>query len=162
MSDLTDAFRISELDDAALTADPARLADEAAAISMMGGRRVVRVRGAGNALAKVFESFLADPRGDALVVVEAGDLDKSSALRKIFEGADNAAAIPCYADTPRDLDEVVRRTMKAEGLAIAGDAVEDAVARLGSDRGITRRELEKLALYAQDKNEVTARATCAR
>ena len=51
-------------------ADPARLADEAAAISMMGGRRVVRVRDAGNDLTELFEGFLKDPPGDALVVVE--------------------------------------------------------------------------------------------
>ncbi len=55
---------------------PARLADEAAAISMLGGRRVVRVTGADNTLAKLFEGFVADPPGDALVVVEAGDLGK--------------------------------------------------------------------------------------
>ena len=153
--DLADAFQVSELDEAALNADPARLADEAAAISMMGGRRVVRVRGAGNTLAKIFESFLDDPKGDALVVVEAGDLNKGAALRKVFEGADNAAAVPCYADSARDLADVVRGAMKAEGLTIAHDAVEDAVARLGSDRGITRRELEKLALYAQGTGKVT-------
>jgi len=47
-------------------------ADEAAAISMMGGRRVVRVRGAGNELADLLDSFLDDPKGDALVVIEGG------------------------------------------------------------------------------------------
>ena len=153
--DLGDAFQVSELDEAALNADPARLADEAAAISMLGGRRVVRVRGAGNGLAKLFDGFLDDPKGDALVVVEAGDLNKSAALRKVFEGAKNAAAVPCYADSARDLADVVKNAMKAEGLSIGHEAVEDAVSRLGSDRGITRRELEKLALYAQGAGKVT-------
>lgn len=154
--DLNDAFQVSELDDAVLSTDPARLADEAAAISMLGGRRVVRVRGAGNGLAKLLASFLAAPSGDALVVVEAADLAKGSALRKVFEDAANAAALACYADSARDLAQVVRDAMKEEGLAITGDAVEEAVARLGSDRGVTRRELEKLALYARDSGKVTA------
>ena len=153
---LNDAFQVSELDEAALSADPARLADEAAAISMLGGRRVVRVRGAGNGLAKLFDAFLSAPAGDALIVVEAGDLAKGSALRKVFEEAKNAAALPCYADSARDLAQVVRDAMKGFGLSIAQDAVEEAVSRLGSDRGITRRELEKLALYAHDQGKVTA------
>lgn len=152
--DLTDAFRVSELDDAALSADGARLFDEAAAISMLGGRRVVRVRGAGNGLSKLFQSFLDDPKGDALVVVEAGDLAKSASLRKVFEDADNAAAIPCYADSARDLSGVVRDALKAEGLSISAEALDDAVSRLGSDRGVTRREIEKLALYAHGKGKV--------
>jgi DNA polymerase-3 subunit delta len=152
--DLNDPFRVAELDDAALTADNARLFDEAAAISMLGGRRVVRVRSAGNSLGKLFEMFFDDPKGDALVVVEGGDLAKSSGLRKVFEEAENAAAIQCYADSPQNLAGVVRNVLKDEGLSIAPEALDDAVSRLGSDRGVTRRELEKLALYAKGKSRI--------
>jgi DNA polymerase-3 subunit delta len=153
--DLTDAFRVTELDDATLAGDPARLSDEAASLSMMGGRRVVRVRGAGNGLAKLFESFLDDPKGDALVVVEAGDLAKNAALRTVFEKADNAAAIACYPDSERDLPDIVRAALKAEGLTIGDDALAEAASRLGADRGVTRRELEKLALYARGSKSVS-------
>jgi DNA polymerase-3 subunit delta len=155
VADLTDPFNISDLSETVLDADPARLADEAAAISMMGGRRAVRVRGAGNGLADLFESFLDDPPGDALVVVEAGDLAKSAALRKLFEEDDKAAAIACYPDTVRSLEELVRDALKTEGLSIAPDAIADAVSRLGSDRGVSRRELEKLALYCRGQKNVS-------
>ena len=153
--DLADPFRVAELDEATLSSDPARLADEAAALSMLGGRRVVRVRGAGNGLAKLFEAFLDDPKGDALVVVEGGDLAKSASLRSVFEEADNAAAIACYADSARDIADVVRETLKADSLTITADALDEAVAVLGSDRGVTRREIEKLALYAHGQGRVT-------
>ena len=155
VEDLSDPFRVCDLDEQTLSNDPARLFDEAASISMLGGRRVVRVRGASNALAKLFEAFLAEPAGDALVVVEGGDLAKGSALRRVFEEADNAAAIPCYTDSARDLAEVVRDALRAEGLSIAPDALQDAVSRLGSDRGVTRRELEKLALYARGQKQIS-------
>jgi DNA polymerase-3 subunit delta len=87
--------------------------------------------------------------------VEGGDLAKGSALRRVFEEADNAAAIPCYTDSARDLAEVVRDALRAEGLSIAPDALQDAVSRLGSDRGVTRRELEKLALYARGQKQIS-------
>lgn len=153
--DLKDPFLIADLEDSVLASDPSRLFDEAAAIAMLGGRRVVRVRGAGNNLAKLFERFLEDPVGDALVVVEGGDLAKGTGLRRVFEGADNAAAIVCYGDTARDLPDVVQAALKAAGLSIAPDALADAASRLGSDRGVTRRELEKLALYAHGQKQVT-------
>ena len=152
--DLTDAFNVADLSEAVLLADPARLADEAAAISMMGGRRVVRVRGAGNDLAGIVESFMDDPKGDSLVVIEAGDLAKTSALRKLFDDHKSAAAIQCYPDSVRDLGDVVRDALRAEGLSIAPDALEDAVSRLGSDRGVTRKEIEKLLLYMHGKKQV--------
>ena len=152
--DLTDPFNVADLNEATLLNDPARLADEAAAISMMGGRGVVRVRGAGNDLADVVESFMDDPKGDALVVIEAGDLAKTSALRKLFDDHKTAAAIQCYPDSVRDLADVVRDALRAEGMSIAPDALEDAVSRLGSDRGVTRKEIEKLLLYMHGKKQV--------
>ena len=153
--DLTDAFNVSDLNEDTLLADPARLADEAAAISMMGGRRVVRVRGAGNDLAELLESFLDDPKGDGLVVIEASDLAKTGALRKLFDGHKSAAAIQCYPDSARDLGDVVRDALRAEGISISPDALEDAVSRLGSDRGVTRREIEKLVLYMHGHKQVS-------
>jgi len=154
VSDLGDPFRVADLDEQVLSNDGARLFDEAAAISMLGGRRVVRVRGAGNGLAKLFESFLEEHAGDALVVVEGGDLSKRVGLRRVFEDDDKAYAVACYADNERNLADVVRDGLKEFGLTISHEALEDAVSRLGSDRGITRREIEKLALYAQGQKQV--------
>ncbi len=153
--DLNDPFRVAELDESTLEADPARLWDEAAALSMTGGRRVVRVRSANNGLAQTFQKFLASPPGDALIVIEAGDLAKSGALRRIFEAAGNAAAIPCYPDDGRALEDLVRSHLKSRGLSIDESALNYAVSRLGSDRGVTRSELEKLALYATGEKTVT-------
>jgi DNA polymerase III subunit delta len=155
LADLKDPFRVAELEESALESDPARLWDEAAAFSMTGGRRVVRVRSANNGLAGTFEKFLSAPPGDALIVVEAGELAKSGALRRVFEGAANAAAIPCYLDDARALEELVRSQLKSRGLSIEEGALHFAVAHLGSDRGITRSELEKLALYAMGEPSVS-------
>ena len=101
--DPRDPFRVAELAAATLVGDPARLADEAAQISLMGGRRVIRVRDAGDALAPLFTRFLADALGDSLVVAEAGDLPGRSALRRAFDEAPRGAAIGCYPDSARDL-----------------------------------------------------------
>ena len=136
--DLSDPFRVSELEEARIASDPACLWDEAAAISMFGGRRVIRIRAAGNALAQLMGRFLADPAGDALIIIEAGDLQKGSALRQLFAKSDRAAAIPCYGDTPESLETLVLNSLGREGVSIEPDALSMLVLRLGSDRGITR------------------------
>jgi DNA polymerase-3 subunit delta len=152
--DLRDPFRVADLTAAALTTDPARLADEAAQLSMMGGRRVVRVREAGDALAQLCGRFLANTAGDALIVVEAGDLPGRSALRRVFDDAPQAAAIGCYPDSARDLAAVIRETCAAHRVAISRDAVDFLVGHLGGDRLLTRAELEKLTLYAGDGGQI--------
>jgi DNA polymerase-3 subunit delta len=45
--------------------------------------------------------------------------------------------------------------LKSRGLSIDEGALNFAVSRLGSDRGITRSELEKLSLYAMGEKTVT-------
>jgi DNA polymerase III subunit delta len=153
--DLSDPFRVAELDEEAITADPAVLRDEAAAFSMTGGRRVVRVRDAGNALAPVMADYLDHPAGEALIIVEAGDLAKNSALRQLFTKSDQAAAIASYPDTAQNLETLIHSTLSERGLTIDPDALPLLASRLGSDRGVTRSELEKLSLYAMDEKRVT-------
>ncbi len=145
--DLADPFRVSELTGEMIEGDPARLADEAAALSLSGGRRVVRVRPAGNEAAEAFAGFLKHPVGDALVVVEAGELDGRSALRKLFETATNAAAVACYRDEGAGLAAVISDTLAGFKVSAAADAAQWLAERLGGDRQVTRSELEKLALY---------------
>ena len=149
-----DPFRIAELTPATLGADPARLADEAAQISLMGGRRVVRVRDAGDALAPLFARFLGDSLGDALVVVEAGDLPGRAALRRVFDEAPRAAAIGCYPDSARELAAVIRESFAARHVTANRDAVDFLVQHLGGDRLLTRAELEKLTLYAGEGGRI--------
>src|SRR5215472_7514600 len=72
--DLRDPFQVADLNAAALAADPARLGDEAAQMSLIGGRRVIRVRDAADRLAGLFAGFLDTAPGDGFIVVEAGDL----------------------------------------------------------------------------------------
>ena len=145
--DLRDPFRIAELTPARLKEDPARLADEAAAMALTGGRRAVIVRDGGDTVAEPVRAFLADPKGDALVVVEGGDLGPRSSLRKLFEGADNAAAIACYADDGASLAAVIQGELRANKLSADPDALAFLVDHLGGDRRLTRAELGKLVLY---------------
>ncbi len=145
--DLSDPFRVADIAPAVLKSDPARLADEAAAISMIGGRRVVRLRDAGDAAAPTLRGFLGEPAGDALVVVEAGELGPRSALRQLFENADNGAAIACYADDGGGLEAVIQESLRRHGQTPEPDALAYLADHLGGDRRLTRSELEKLSLY---------------
>ena len=142
-----DPFRVSEVSGRELAGDPARLGDEAAAQSLSGGRRVVRVRDGDDALAAPVKAFLAAPVGEALVVVEAGDLPARAALRKAVEAAALGATMPCYRDDQRSLSAVIVASLAEAGLEAAPDALAYLAANLGGDRLLTRRELEKLALY---------------
>jgi DNA polymerase III subunit delta len=152
--DLKDPFRVADLSGSALATDPARLADEAAQMSLTGGRRVIRVHDAADRLTGLFAGFLDIGAGDNFIVAEAGDLPGSSTLRRVFDTSHRAAAIGCYPDTPRDRAAVVRDTLRAHRITASGEATQYLIEHLGSDRLLTRAELEKLVLYVGEGGQV--------
>ena len=151
--DPADPFRVAELTVSQLKNDTARLLDEAAALSLTGGRRVVRLRDGGDGLTDAMRGLLESPvgeslgAGEALVVVEAGDLPARSTLRRLFEGAKTGAALACYRDEGRGLQSLITQMLAQDDLTVAPDALAYLSAHLGGDRQVTRRELEKLSLY---------------
>lgn len=152
VADPRDPFRVQWFDTAALLDDPARLRDGSKSQSLMGGQVALRVRGATDSLAPLFDEFLEWSRtariaGDALIVLEAGELSARSPLRRLFQGATNGAAIACYADEGDALEAVVVAALKERGVRAAPDALAHLVENLGGDRRATRSEIDKLALY---------------
>ena len=145
--DLNDPFRVVDISGDVLKNDPARLADEFGAMSMMGGRRVIRVRPAGEESVAALENLVAATAGDALVVVEGGNLTPRSGLRALAETEACLAAMPCYMDNEAALEGLVESAARAQGLAVDADALQWIVERLGGDRGQTRSEIDKLLLY---------------
>ncbi len=139
---LDDPFRVVELARDAW----GTLADEAAGLSLMGGRRVIRVRDATDVLTKAAQAMLSRP-GGALVVIEAPGLTTKAKLVTALTAAPDAAAIGCYPEEGRALTDTITETLAADQVRCDPDALAWLGAHLGADRAATRSELTKLALY---------------
>lgn len=156
VEDPDDPFNVTKLTDEDLKTDPALLADNMAALSMMGGDRLVRVHISTEAGGAPVADFLKDfeagkAPAEAWLVVEAGDLKATGKLRKAFEPAKKALAAPCYAETGRDLIAFVDEALAAEGLNLEADARARFLPLIEGDRGVARSEIDKLILYKGPK-----------
>ena len=158
-----DPFDVAQLTDGDLGDDPARLEGELASQSLMGGRRLVRLRMAGEkspadkvAAEALVRHAAGELNPDAFFLIEAGALGKDSALRKAAEKATGAAVIPCYEDEPGDVARLVRETLAKDNVHLNADALSLFVARMPKERGVARQEIERLALYIGPGSGVTA------
>ncbi|MEO0394237.1 MAG: DNA polymerase III subunit delta [Pseudomonadota bacterium] len=153
-----DPFAIMDLDLDDIAKDHARLADEANAMTLMGGRRVIRIRGADEKAAKAAERLLADAdptTTDNRVVMTAGDLTPRSTLRKLFEGAKTGAALACYVEDERQLARVIGDRFRDEGKQASRELVEQLATRLVGDRALMSRELDKLLIYMGEDEQLS-------
>ncbi|MEF2552150.1 DNA polymerase III subunit delta [Aurantimonas sp. A2-1-M11] len=155
--DRNDPFAAVTLAADELEKDIGRLYDEAQTVSMFGGTRLIRVRSAGNgkSLADAVGDLAARKLDGAIVILEAGDLKKTSALRANAERGKFAIALPCYQDEGRAIDRMIDDEMRESGLTIDREARDELRSRLGANRIASRGEIRKLCLYALGAPSVT-------
>ena len=155
VDDPSDPFQLIRIDGDDIAADPGRLADEAGTMGLFGSQ--ARHLGEGD-LAQHRAGRGCGPEGRA---AGYGDRHRRRGPAEILAPADicersqKALALPCYADTGRDLGNVVDDTLKDNGFSIQREARAALIASLGGDRLATRGELAKLMLYAHGQREIT-------
>lgn len=151
-----DPFALVRIDASTLSSDPGRLLDEANAIGLFGGDKLIWVKSTGTekALQDAFTVLAANPPVGSTVLIEAGDIKKGAGLRKVAEQSTDVAAIPCYADDARALNALIDRELGAAALRISPGARELLVDLIGGDRLASRNELQKLVLYAHGQSSI--------
>src|SRR6266852_4665749 len=155
VDDPSDPFGFAILEGDTLAEMPERLVEEAHTIPLLGGRRAILVKAGSRNFSAAVERVVAAPPGiDCRIIIEAGDLRRGAPLRTLCERAPIAAALPCYADTGRDLDRLIDEEMRGAGMSIAADARTLLASLIGGDRRASRSEIGKLALYAHGKTTI--------
>jgi DNA polymerase-3 subunit delta len=157
LADPSDPMSVTDLGPSVLSNDPARLADEAAAVSMFGGARVLRVEGAGEECLEAARLLLDAPAAGNPVVMTAGALKKGSKLLALVEGARAALAHISYEPEARDLAAVAAEFAAEFGLEPSRPAIAHLVDACAGDRGVLRQEIEKLALYLDASRDAPKR-----
>jgi DNA polymerase-3 subunit delta len=133
---------------AALKNDPAQLADEAGAISMFGGKRLLWIDPAGDEITAAVQALLDLPVIEHPAVAIAGTLRKTSALLKLVEGHPAGLAQISYLPEGRQVDRIVQELGRNEGLRIAPELATRIAAAAGNDQAVIAQEVRKFALYA--------------
>lgn len=142
-----------ELTGAELKADPARLADEAASISLFGAARYIVVQPAGDECLAAVEALLQAPAAGNPVLLVAGALKPASRLLKLALAEPAALALASYAPEGQEAERLVTEMARAEGLIVRPDVARRLAEACAGNRFILALELQKLALYLDSAPE---------
>ena len=127
--------------------DPASLADEAGAMSLFGGKRVVWIEPATKDIEEGVIALLEGAATESPVVAIAGALPKISALLKLAESSPLALAFASYAPEGQDAERMVIDLGRRFGLKISPPVAARLADSAANDQAIVAQELQKLALY---------------
>lgn len=141
-----DAERI-DLDGPTLKANPGLLADEAAALSLFGGSRWVRVTAMGEESLEAVQLLLAAPTTGNPVVALAPTVKATGKLVKEVIAASGALSLACYQPEGKAAAILAADIARAHGVRLGTDTAAAMFAAVGGDRAVLTREVEKLALF---------------
>jgi len=94
----------------------------------------------------VIETILQFEKIEANIILDAGNLDKRSKLRTLFENDKKLGSLACYADQGSSLRDLINQIFKESDIYAEEGVLDYLLARLGNDRQHTVNELNKLAL----------------
>lgn len=149
------AGEIIRLGDNEIDEDPNRLSVEMQTIAMFGGGKVIRVSQSPKLNAALIQPLLESDTLTGRLIVEAGNLKPTDAMRKAFEKSNIAAAVACYADSGRDLESLITKALSETHQTISMEARQLLLSRLGADHAVSVGELHKLTLYTNGKRDIT-------
>lgn len=141
-----DAERV-DLTSAALKADPARLADEAASSSLFGGRNWIRLDPATDDALEAVQALLEAPAAGNPVAAIGGALRKDSKLVKLVAARPAALSHQSYVPEGRNAAVLAVEIGREFGLQMRNDIAAGVASACNGDRALITRELEKFALY---------------
>ena len=132
---------------AAVKSDPATLVDEATAMSLFGGKRLVWIEPATKDIEEGVAALFEAPPPESPVVGIAGALPKTSTLLKLAETSPLALAFASYAPEGQDAERMVMDLGRRYGLKISSPVAARLADSAGNDQAVAAQELEKLAIY---------------
>ena len=135
------------IDGAVIKSDPARLADEANALSMFGGRKALWIEPAGEEILAGVEALFDAPGAEHPVIAIAGALRKTSKLLKAAEASAHALAHVSFAPEGRDYERILEQLCREAGLVPAPGVLERLATMTANNREYAKAEIDKFALY---------------
>lgn len=142
----------------ALKKTPFLATDEANTASLISERRFLFVPEDASFSVSALTHFLENKQTDALLIVQAGNLTKSNALRIEAEKNPCVLAVACYQPSLQDIQKTILGFFSQHHKKISTVVLDELCQKIPFNQQIIETELEKLLLYLGDQTEVTQKA----
>ena len=103
---------------------------------------------------KLIDELMDRKINDVTIVLNAGNLDKKSKLRSLFEKDKNLICMPFYKDDNRTLIQLANNFFRKNKISISQEIVNLIVDRSSGDRINLNNELNKISLFLLNKEKI--------
>ena len=122
--------------------------------SLFSNKKIITIFDATDKIIKKIDDIFDKNTENVYLVIFSGILDKKSKLRNFFETNKKTICIPCYLDTPRDLEIIAQSEFRENNISVSREVINLLVEKANSDRSNLKNEIEKIKAYSLNKKEL--------
>ena len=139
-----------------LDKQPGKLEEAILSPSLLGGKRLVRLRDAGHSHTKYIKAIIGQWSAEEALLLVDSTVTKKGSLQKLFDdNKTEMAAVACYAPEGAGKQQQIRQLLQDHKLNVPNEAIAYLNDILPGDIQLLTSEVEKLALFAGDEQTLT-------
>ena len=124
--------------------------------SLFEEEKIIMIKRATDKILKTIEKTVNEKIIDAVIVIDAENLEKKSKLRSFFEKHKSCVCVPFYPDTNLALANLASNFFIKKNISISSENINIIINKVNGDRGILRNELEKIENFSKNGKKITA------
>ena len=123
--------------------------------SLFEKEKTIIIRRCTDKILDLLEQLNLDGNEDTLIILDAGNLEKKSKLRSVFEKNKNFIACAFYPDNEQTLIKIASTFFKEKKILISTSNINLIISKCNGDRGVLTNELNKLENFTNNGKKIT-------
>ncbi len=92
---------------------------------------------------------------DILIIFRAGQIEKKSKIRNLFEKEKSLVSVACYQDNNFELMKIIKNEIKLSKIKLSTESINLLIERAMGDRNNLKNEINKLKSFALNKDSIS-------
>ena len=123
--------------------------------SLFDNGKIILISRVTDKFTKIIETLIDKNTSNILLILNSENLDKKSKLRSLFEKSKKLICCAFYPDTQETLSRLAISFFKNINTPISQSNINLLINRCNGDRGVLKKELEKISLFVQNNKKIT-------
>ena len=122
--------------------------------SLFSNSKIITIYNGTDKITEQIEDITNKKQENIFIIIFADVLEKKSKLRNFFEKNTKTLCIPCYLDSPKDLEKIALEELKKNNISLSQECINLLVEKSNNDRNNLRNETKKIKTFAINKKSV--------
>ncbi len=122
--------------------------------SLFGSGKIITINNASDKIIDQIENLYSKYPENVFFIILSEILEKKSKIRNFFEKNKKTVCVPCYLDSDRDLQFVIKNEALKNGLSLSGEITNLLIEKSNGDRNNIKKEIEKIKSFSLGNKKI--------